>query len=343
MGGVVSLSYPDQPTLAEQFISALRLPYSVSCALVAFLLGPPSQIFWAYLVTLDLSRAFDRWLSIVLAVTGYIGYVAYLLTIAYTFYAVRYVRMKLLKIEGTLSELLPNGERDFHGFFGGVSARKWQIVAWALLFVSVLWFNLRIYPESGATVQGLVELTIALLIGSLGVASALWVFLSSLRGIHRMGLASLQLRSYQVDRHLGLRPIGSLALSLSFIYFGAMLLNGLNNITRVTSDIIYFTILSGFVAIGLLMFFLPMLRFHNVMIRFKHQERERLRQRQEAFLKERTGVDPAQVNVDMLFLDMMERKVSSISTWPFDTQMLGKLFAVVSSVLGMLLSLLSVF
>jgi len=277
----------------------------------------------------------------VLAVTGYIGYVAYLLTIAYTFYVVHYVRRKLLETEGTLSKLLPNGERDFHKFFGGVSARKWQIIAWALLFVSNLWFNLRIYPESGATVVGIVEITTEFLIVSLGASSALWLFLSSLRSIHRMGLASLQLRAYQVDSHLGLRPVGSFALSLSFVYFGGMLLNGLNNITRVTSDVIYLGILSTFIALGLLMFFLPMRRFHYIMARFKHQERERLRQRHEEFLKERSGIDSAQVNVDMLLLDMMERKVSSISTWPFDTQMLGKLLAVVSTITGILLSVLS--
>jgi len=96
-------------------------------------------------------------------------------------------------------------------------------------------------------------------------------------------------------------------------------------------------VLVGLVVIGILAFFLPLRRLHRRMMLEKGLAREKLAKRFVPIMDDSatlTGVDKGVEHeaLEVLKVDLMDRKVSSIATWPFDLPILGKLTIIVLSV-----------
>ena len=341
---------PETPTLAERLIAAFHLPYAAGCALVGLVLfGVLDVWLTAYAATLDLSRAVATALNPASVLTA--------LLVASAFYAPGYMRGRLVQAETSLSTLLPDGRDGYRRVFAGVSALRPQLVVWALFFVTLLVALsapalLGTGPSSIGSgggpgtalelIAGVYDLA-SYAVATLGLSSVVWTYWSISRGIHRFGGAALALRPYFEDAFLGLKPVGSLALSVASAYFGFIALFLLILAASPTSPTLGDIVgvggfLSGLIVLGVLLFFLPLRRLHHRMIREKHREVGGLREKLAPVFQEPVQAGPLRDIGHLFRLDMMDRKVSSMALWPFDLRILGRLSVIALSVTAILIS-----
>src|SRR2546428_1139988 len=311
---------PENPTLIERFVKLLHLPYMVGCLLIVVL---------AFLVSLTQTS-----LASLLLPSGLLAAIVGGMFELYLLYTPRFMRRKVRTTELSIMELLPEGEQQFHKLFGRISAPRPQL----LLFVS---FAL-IFAFSAPNPLEILKLTAAgvvfLIILCLGAASLLWAYFSILWGIHKLGAVPLNLRPYYTDPLLGLRPVGSLALSLAAVFLGPVSLALLSSITYPGTGLIGYVALGSLVLLGLLFFFLPLTRLHRRMLLQKRLERGKIGEKLAGIFQ--NGGEPGRrAQLDEMFrLDMMERRISTIGPWPFDLQILGRLLVISLSVSTVLLA-----
>lgn len=281
--------------------------------------------------TTDFERAVAEWLT---SMTQ-IGSVLFLFISFSMFYAPHYMRRRVVQAETPISRLMSDGEEEYHRLFGRVSAIKPQAIVW--LFVSVFFVSSSSLTNPGFSVPRLLSGLSFFPFFFLGLTSTLWSYSTSLYGIRKMGTTPLQLRPYFEDSTLGLKPVGSLALSLVMTYFALIGLLVTPAIV-LPLDLYVVMFLSVLIILGLLMFFLPLTRLHQLMLEQKRAEKDKLStelaQKVRGSSEAASSADFSQV----LMLEMMERKVSSMAVWPFDTKILGKLTVIVLSLIAILLS-----
>jgi hypothetical protein len=344
-----ALRGPDAPTLAERFVLAFRLPYPIGCLLVGFFLfGALDVAFSKYAETTNLGTTVAWTLAPVSLLTD--------LLVAYSFYAPRYMRRRLVETGRSLSNLLPDRDAEFRRIFAEVAAPRPQVVAWMLFLVALLAavsvpailgtgpspfvFNAGAGTdlEFVAGIYGIVSLAVA----TLALSSVVWTFWSISRGIHRFGRAPLDLRPYYEDPFLGLKPLGALSLALAFSYFGFiglfLLVLSASPGTPTTADVVGVGgFLSGLVLLGLVLFFLPLRGLHRRMADQKREEIVRLRPKLSPIYEDGAGRTLQDV-AHLVRVDMMDRKVAAMAIWPYDVGILGRLSAITLSVTAILIS-----
>src|SRR5207247_1841598 len=122
---------PGSPTLAERVIIGFRLPYILGCILVGFvLLGILNTVLSKYVETTDLLRA------VIFALSP--QSLAQSALFAYSFYAPRYMRTKLLEAGRSLPALMPEKDEGFRKTFTGVSAVRPQLATWIVFLAALL-------------------------------------------------------------------------------------------------------------------------------------------------------------------------------------------------------------
>jgi hypothetical protein len=340
---------PETPTLPERLVLGTRLPYVGGCLVLGY-------VFTVLLPQVVVNAVDGGPVSDILNAAFSPDNVVNSLFISYLFYAPRFMRLRLLKSEKSLSQLLPEGETDFHRLFGRVSAVRPQIIAWAL-FTVLLFLEFDIVPRllsasSAAQFSGpstVLGQSVSVVLGTFGsfvttlvLSSLAWVYYSVLRGIHRMGSASLNLSAFYRDPFLGLKPVGSLAFSVAMAYFGFEVFLIAAGIASPPTLVDYYTVgslLVVLIVVGVVAFFLPLRKLHERMILQKASERAKLSERLDPLVGPSQSVqNPDETALEVLKLELMDRKVSSIATWPFDFQILGKLTVVTLSVTAALIT-----
>jgi hypothetical protein len=144
---------------------------------------------------------------------------------------------------------------------------------------------------------------------------------------------------------MGLKPMASLSLALSTGYFTLLLIMVLVLLIA-PPGAEYLVTLIALLMLGLGLFFLPLTSAHAQMKRAKASLKATVRKRWQAVLASQlsppiaTGATmPKPGNLsDVTALDILERKVNAVHTWPFDLKILSKLGAMV---LGIVLSLVT--
>lgn len=326
----------------ERFIGLFHLPYLVGCVFVVLLISPVqslSGLVVNYLRTFDFAKAVAEWLPQTPAAAA--GNIAINLLPIWLFYAPHYMRKKLLGAEAPISALLPNGEEDFHKLFGRLSALKPQLIVWISFLISF-------FVVIGLLSFGVEVTLIALVLGIvpasilfLGFASLIWIYFSSLWGIRNMGSTSLKLSPYYKDRLLGLKPVGSLSLSLVAAYFAFVGLFAFSTIGPSTPPVAY-AFYSGLILPGLLMFILPLRKFHQRMLQQKKLERDRLEERLDQIYQNPTVTNPpsdlSQLFFSLSISDTMKKEISAIASWPYDIQIIGRVIGITLSVLAIIIA-----
>jgi len=322
----------------------LHLPYLVGCVFVILLfslvgIGGAQTI---YLRTFDFDKFVAEWLPQTPAAAA--GFTAFYLLIFWLLYAPHYMRKQLLRAEAPISALLSNGEEDFHKLFGRLSALKPQLIVWISLWISI--FAVIAIVAGGFPLPQSIELVLFLTFANiiiLGFTSLVWSYFISLWGIYKMGGASLKLRSYYKDRLLGLKPVGSLALSLVAAYFAFV---GIYISTAIGSPTplppVANAIFSGLIIPGLLMFILPLRRFHQRMLQQKKLERDRLEERLDQIYQNPSETnspsDLSQLFFSLSISDTMKKEISAIASWPYDIQIIGRVIGITLSVLAIIIA-----
>lgn len=346
------LSGPEKPTLIERFISLVRLPYFAGCLLVTAIFGTGPLLF-LLADTRSFSEAFRVLVSLYPDYTPlwqiFLVQALAAATLFLIFNLIRYMRIKLVATEPKILSLCPQGEETLHRIFRRVSS----IVPPVILCIPLAFFPLSsiafgLLPGSG--VDPVPSPGIFSLVGAAGgffllffaISTFLWMYFSSIFGLHKLGKI-IGLKSYYEDAMLGVRPIGSLSLSLAFAYFlglGAfLLLLSLN--APIDTSILFGTVL---VLLGLSMFFLPLYSLHKRMLAQKQLEKTMARTKFMQLLDKPDNPveEHTQTSLEdlrsLFRIEMVKTELSNLPTWPFDISILGKLIAIVLSLTAILLS-----
>lgn len=192
--------------------------------------------------------------------------------------------------------------------------------------------------------------SIILVINTLAISTFVWTYSASSWGLHKLGESKLELRSFLEDRLMGARPIGNIALSSTVAYLGGILLIFLLFPSYFLAYPAFQALLIFFLALGILMFFLPLNSVHKQLVREKSRHQKDLNQQllsikqssQTGHLDGPASIERMESKITDLVklkdLEITERKLASSPTWPFDVQLLVKLITIVLSVTAALLA-----
>lgn len=153
--------------------------------------------------------------------------------------------------------------------------------------------------------------------------SFIWCYVRSLVGLARMCALPLDLLPSYQDPWLGTRPIGSLALSLSAVYSVGLAL-GLSLVISAPAATVVFPVVVGFFLLGALLFFLPLRSVHRQMAKEKSSEEAWVREQLASLVAvsrrqdQPAPQDPIAALQGALTIELIERHVAAIRTWPID-------------------------
>ena len=190
---------------------------------------------------------------------------------------------------------------------------------------------------------------IVIYLNAFAFVTYLWEFAMVGLGLHNLGGSSLRLGPFPEDRMMGVRPMGNLALSLTVTYFGGLLLTSLLLGTFLPSSITSTAAFFVFLVLGVVLFFLPLKSIHakmqaekhrlmrEIAFRYPHLDRDPSQSPKESATLDdlRTGLARM---TDLQELEMLEKRVSSLPTWPFDIQLIARLVTIILSITAVLLS-----
>ena len=345
---------PHKATIVERIVGSLRIPYVFGSVLLAFLLGPPGAILSTFVYTRDIFEAFNRvvWLffgSPLPLLQGYLGLSLLSVLFYYLLYMIRFMRQRLVSVESQLVSLLPEGEETFDMIFGAVS-KSMPPMAFAILFMLVIAFqsvpelpdNFVIFCVNNINT---VFLLVAWPFWFIAFCTFVWVYVGSIRGLYELG-KKVKLKTFNEDKMLGVRPVGSLSLSLTYTYFvGLIILGLLPTILQPEASILgYMVVLSTCAMVGLILFLLPQYTLHKKMVEAKGVEKELLRRELSKVVRaadeEKDDVESVAEIKDalnrlttVLQVDMTRNELENIPTWPFDTQIISRLAGMAMSII----------
>jgi hypothetical protein len=331
----------EKPTIVERFVSLIPLPYPVA-SLIWSIMIPSGIVFYIvqYLVTGDS-------IPLTLALASPLNTLLNILLPFYLFLMVRYMRLRVVALKAPIARRLSGGELDYHQAFGKMTQTAPVLImtiALGTVFLLLYWFAGVLRNGPAPTILT----AIVIYLNVLAFQTYLWEFATAAYGLHKLGGSSLRLESFLEDRMMGVKSMGNLALSLTIAYFGGLLLTDLLLSTFLPGSTISTATFVAFLVLGVVLFFLPLNSIHA-----KMQVEKRRLMREISARYPRLNQDPPQANESTTLddlrtglarltglqeLEMLDRKIVSLPTWPFDIQLIGKLITIILSIAAVLLS-----
>ncbi len=256
-------------------------------------------------------------------------------------YIPRFMRLRLQSYEMDLVPISPSGSETLQKAFGGIyRLRPAVAVSVVIGALSLPYFYFQTNQIPGAAT--LVYVTISSVVVSLVFGTFIWVYFRSLWGLYKLGKEPLKLTAYDEDPMLGVRPIGSISLSLflSYILIVGFIALGLG----ISPDPVSLSLVLVLALLGGFMFFLPLNSIHRKMLGEKRRELKKMAQTLSRVSRglengaNQRAEDLLQSIRDAQVLQMQREIILSVPTWPFDTGILGRFAAVILTVIGILLS-----
>lgn len=321
---------PQKPTMAERIADVLPGPYFVKCLILWMVLGTPGLLATRYLDTLNVDKTLALFAHFTLQDVVVFS-LANLVMPFYALYGTRYIRLKIVKAIPELEPATEGGTRTLNEVFSSIS----DILPAFVLAVFFGVLSIVSLPGQTQHVVGYLSFVVKVVgfaLAMLSYGTFIWMYMSSVRGLNRLGKAQLRLISFYEDSHLGMKPVGSVSLSFAWAYFLGI---GLVFFSINPVPIPILLALLGLILIGVIFFFLPLQTVHMKMVREKQNAEKALRKRLNQVL-ETTGNREGSPNeiTEMVMLQMVEQKISKISEWPFDAVTLSWFSAIVITILG---------
>lgn len=332
----------ERRTLVERMIDVLPLPYAVNCAIWALLLGP---VF--YLITMLFSGQ-DNVLVAMITAGGRIeqwqGIIYNIVGPCLLFYlpmSIRFMRTRISKAEPKIIPLLHGGKTDYQDTLGHILNYRRQIIFMVIFLVPGIPVIFLYQSDSLVAYVCWVILTCYTIV-MLGSMSCL--YLGSIIGLYRLGTKPLKWQSFLQDPLLGTKPVGTLSLSLAFSYFiglGILILLSTFSPYDALKGTVFMSLYVVLILVGVFMFFFPTYRIHLKMVEEKARQSTLIHSH---FAEDSLGLkaplsnDPLANIQKLLSLEIADRKLQRVSTWPFDTSLLGKLTVIVLSVVATLVA-----
>ncbi len=324
----------------ERAILAVPLPFVLTCLLLASLSQSLGYLLanWIDLGSFDqaVQEAFPGLgttpAALVLAGPAF-GIAFYTVLL----YMIRFSRRSLASARDSIAPLLPDGEAGFRRVYGILHSPV-GIVGLAVLLGVFFWAMGAHAPAVGPA--HVVYIGVQLAVVCFATSAVLWTYFVTLWGLRRLGKETLILKPYTEDPMLGLRPLGSMSVSATMVYFA------MTGVVLVTTLVypqppLYLAFLGGLLAFGAFLFVLPLLGIHRKMLEEKRRVERELAAAAVREWREMEAPPPAgETTVEELrgmvvslrrFVahERAERKVVSLPTWPFDPQVTGRIAAIV--------------
>ncbi|HVH14245.1 MAG TPA: hypothetical protein VNA15_00815 [Candidatus Angelobacter sp.] len=328
----------ENPALIERFVKLIPFPYPLAALVWSVILPTgPGFLVIQYLAIGTLPFPIVNFLTTLLN---------FLLPL-YLFLMVRYIRLRVVASETAIAPRLSGGEQEYQRVFGRMTQTAPVIILAAILGTVLL----SLYASLGvlSAIPSVIAINIIIVnLNVLAFSTYLWEFLTASWGLHRVGGSFLRLGSFLDDRMMGSKPMGNLALSLTAAYFGGLLLTDLLLSTFLPSSILGTALFLAFLFLGIALFFLPLNSIHARMQAEKHRLMQEVVARYP-----RLNPDPSEPKgtatmddvhtrlirlTDLQEVEMLDRKIASLPTWPFDIQVVSRFITIVLSVTAVLLS-----
>ena len=328
----------ENPTLLERFVALIPLPYAWAALIWSIVL--PSGLVFDLILYLGTGSA-------PISVGAIPNILLNLLFVFYAFVMIRYMRLRVLATETSISSRLEGGSDDYQRAFDRMT-RSLPVFVITLVLGTLLLVGRALGGGLPADPFLILANIIVVYLGVMAFSTYLWEFAVASWGLHRLGGSSLKLGSFLEDRMMGTRAIGNLALSLAVAYFGGVLLTALlfSTISPPTIENLWPFII--FLLLGVAFFVLPLNSIHE---RMQAEKRRLLREIGTRYPK-LTGDDSEMVKAatlddvqaglarlaDLQEVEMLDKRISSLPTWPFDINVASKFITIVLSVTAVLLS-----
>ena len=333
---VLSPRAVETPTLIERFIGLVRLPNPLAVLFWALILGSPTYFLVEYLVkgksTFDIGNLGNESL--------------FVLVPFYLFFMVGYMRKKVVAAEAPIVPRLAGGEADYHNAFGNVTSTIPVILLSALLSPIALSASFGDFKPETAGLA--IYDVFSTYLSGLAFSTYLWMFANASLGIYKLGRSSLKLGPYLEERMRGAKPLGNLALSLTAAYYGGVLLLILLFYGNIGTNMPLQAYFATILVLGIALFLLPLNIIHKKMQEEKHALLREIGARYSQLnhttnpRAENASLDDVRHELtrlaDLQQLEILDRKVSALPTWPFDIQVVSKFITIVLSVTAVLLS-----
>lgn len=348
----------ERATPLERFISLFHIPYYLGCLLISSIIGPPGAILLCYSKTQDIHLAISKtvWLFVGLEMPELQGIFSIFLIFSILFYCtyiIRFMRMRLISAKEKLIPILPD-EATFQNAFKSVLSVRNPILLGAVIIITANLETQGNFAGFGTAPVDFIYFTLCLIVWSIIAGQFVWVYLSSILGLHNLGRSALKLKSHQEDNMLGVKPIGSLSLSLAITYlilFGAFVL--LATLFQAGSPI-FFILITTLILSGVLIFFLPLITTHKRMLEAKNRELIRIDQMlikaTETLnnnVKDGSEAHKTEINKTLkqltttITIDIQRHaraEVKEWPIWPIDTQIISRLGAMIISITCIILA-----
>ncbi len=322
-----------KPSLIERIINVFPGPYLLKCLIFSSLFGVPALLLFRYADTLNIATTLEifgplLWQNIV--TFSFANFVL----LFYAAYGVRYMRSRIALMIPQVEPLMPKDGRNVQQIFHPVCRfLPAAVVSTLLAVVSLLSF-----PTQGQHAAG--PISLALLIISfpfvyLVYGTFIWTYVSSIKCLSDLSKQPLRLVEFYEDSHLGMKPLGSLSLSLAVVYFLGL-------------GLIFFSVLSIppplefavliMILVGVILFILPLITIHRKMQDKKRNDHEKMK----SHYSELSKIIDEPLNTNdairakklryIVAVDIIDRHVTSIPEWPIDSKSVTWLSAVVLTV-----------
>src|SRR5712692_2143070 len=163
-------------------------------------------------------------------------------------------------------------------------------------------------------------------------ATFLWVFLSSMVAIYKIGKLPLRLKVFTDDRTLGLKPFANTSLHLITIYVIAILLTF--PIFLYPSFAVELS-LTIFLVPGLFFFLVPLFGLHKKMREIRAEKSALVGLRHSRVMNEVEAAGEAPLGEglvnELLAIDAIKREIHQMHDWPFDIGTVARLIGILGA------------
>jgi hypothetical protein len=336
---------PEKPIYIERIFSFLHLPYLVGCLCLTIIFGP----FGAMLLELILGGSFEKGLDSAFLIyfngtvsdgtvnllSGIIGLSLLSTLLFYVMYMTQRMRLRLLSVKDPLLPLLSNNSESYDKTFKGVSNALPPIFISSTFLLVLLTQSFDSFVKYCCNIPRTAYFIISIFTFFCAFFTFVWVYFSSLYGLHLLGKKFIHLKLFYEDKMLGVKPIGSLSLSFAFIYFiGITILIIMPGVFSTNSPgIMYLLYLLILVLVGMALFILPLYTTHIKMVEAKRNEQEKIRKdlltrvksSSESSLDSNKQIkETLDQLTSILNINITKDEIMSIPTWPIDTSIINR-------------------
>ena len=301
----------------ERLYNKLGLPFWAGVIIIGYL--PPLILtlagYYSYNVKTDFTGEISLGVPLLLA------------NIVYVLFSCRYIRRRVDDLE---KYSMAMGAEQSIIKTGYLSDVRPVLVTWIVLLASSILVLEPIFNPGFSLLQSVLR-ELLYSYTRLLQATFLWVFLSSMIAIDRMGRLPLKLRIFTDDRTLGLKPFANTSLHLITLYVVAILLTFPIFLYPNSAVELSLTI---FLIPGLFFFLIPLLGLHKKMRMARDEKSAMIGLRHSRIMNEveSTGEGPLDERLvnELLAIDAIKREIHQMHEWPFDIGTIARL----SGILG---------